>query len=240
MINIESERKVKKTFEIKPKEFLLTILKVVTATVIFVLAVLNYDTLTNIDIRSLVGGVTSIFAAGMIVLAVYFTKSVLFVIPASLIYISVGLAFETWQAIIINLLGIALEVAVTFFLGKFLGGAAVEKIIGKSKGGQKLLNLRRGSRLSLLFTVRFLPVFPIDFSSLFFGASGFRFLSYFSISLLGIMPRVILFTILGDGLYDYIPMKAIVLVAVCSLPVLVVIWSIRFLLKSRRNTQEKS
>jgi uncharacterized membrane protein YdjX (TVP38/TMEM64 family) len=229
---------VKKTFEIRHKDFFLTILKVVTATVIFVLAVTNYDTLTNIDIRSMVSGVANVFAAALIVLAVYFTKSVLFIIPASLIYISVGLAFETWQAIIINLFGIALEVTVTFFLGKFLGGSAVEKIIGKSKGGQKLLNLKQGRKLSFLFTVRFLPVFPIDFASLFFGASGFRYLTYLLISLLGIMPRVILFTILGDSLYDYIPMKTIVLIVVCCLPILVILWSIRFLLKSRKKIEE--
>ncbi|HZJ77304.1 MAG TPA: VTT domain-containing protein [Clostridia bacterium] len=225
-----------KKFFVGLKDFFPVLIKVVIATAIFVLAVVNYDKLTNINIRDLVSGTSNVFAAGLIVICVYFTKSVLFIIPASLVYISVGLAFETWQALIINLLGIALEVTVTFFLGKFLGGSAVEKIISKNKGGQKLLNLKPKSKLSFLLMVRALPVFPIDFASLFLGASGFEFLKYFSISLVGIMPRVVLFTILGDGIYDYIPMRLIVTIALCCIPVAVVYWCIKFIVKSRKNT----
>ena len=186
-------------------------LRITVAGAIFLLAILNYKQLTSIDIRALVSGTANIFAATGIVLAVYFVKSILFVIPASLIYISVGMAFKPWQALLINLAGIALEVTTTFLLGKFLGGDAVEKRLSGKKGAEKLLQMKPGGKWSVLFMVRVLPVFPIDFSSLFLGASGFSFLAYFFISLLGIMPRVALFTLLGDGIYDYIPTRLVLI-----------------------------
>ena len=43
-------------------------------------------------------------------LGVYFVKSVLFVIPASLIYVSIGMAFDWPTACLINMGGILLEV----------------------------------------------------------------------------------------------------------------------------------
>ena len=70
---------------------------------------------------------------------VYLVKSVLFILPASLIYISIGMAFPTPTACLISLIGIILEVTVTYFLGVFLGGDYVEKLLRKSKGGQKIL-----------------------------------------------------------------------------------------------------
>lgn len=48
------------------------------------------------------------------------------------------------------------------------------------------------------------------------------------------MPRVILFTILGDGIYDYIPMDKIVLVIVCCIPAVIVWWVIKFFRNKRK------
>ena len=140
-------------------------------------------------------------AAALLIIAV--VNSVLFIIPASMIYIYVGMAFPTASAIAINLAGIALEITVTYLLGWFLGGEYVEKRLTGSKAGDKVLALGDGKQLSALFLVRLLPVFPIDFVSLFLGATKLPYWKYALISLGGIMPRVILFTILGDGIYDY-------------------------------------
>ena len=76
-----------------------------------------------------------------------------------------------------------------------------------------------------------LPIFPIDLVSLFLGAVRMKFWHYLLISFGGIMPRVILFTLLGDGLYDYIPMQKLAMIAAILLPVALVIWVIRYAVK---------
>ena len=73
-----------------------------------------------------------------------------------------------------------------------------------------------------------------------------KFLPYFLISVGGILPRVILFTILGDGLYDYVPMDKIALVAAILLPAALIVWVVRYAIKAKKgkktdeeNTEEK-
>lgn len=204
------------------KNLILDILKIAVAAAIVVFTILNFDRLSNLDVRELVAGASSVLAAALTVLGVYLLKSAVMIIPASMIYISVGMAFDTAAALTINLLGILIEVTATYFLGKFLGKSTVEKIISDSKAGQRLLSVKDGNKNRALLAIRFLPVFPIDFSSLFLGAFDYKFLPYLLISMLGISPRVIVFTIVGDKIYDLIPMKYVLLAIIIIVPVAVV------------------
>ncbi len=201
------------------KDKILNIIKIVVAAAIFVTAVLNYKTLSELDIRLLVAGASSLAVAIMLILGVYVVKAVLLVLPASVIYISVGVALDTKTAVLVNVAGIAIEVFITYFLGKFLGKDTVEKKLRGTKGGDKLLSMKDKNKNLATFIIRFVPAFPIDFSSLFMGAFDFKFLPYFLCSVAGLAPRVIAFTILGDKIYDLIPMKYIVLIAICAIPV---------------------
>lgn len=221
----------------KTKNTLKALLRAAVAMIIFILAVINYDKLKNLDVRALVSASSSMFAAILTILGIYLVKSVLFIIPASLIYISVGMAFTPWQAILINLAGIIIEVVVTYFLGLFLGGDYVNKLLAKSKGGKKILELEISNRFSVLLGIRALPVFPVDFVSLFWGASKCKFVRYFFASVIGIMPRVILFTILGDGIYDYIPIHLLVKIIICAIPVGVVVYLVHHFIKMHHSNE---
>ena len=219
-------------------EGLLVSLRIAVAAILFGTALINFDRLTRLDVRGIVAAASGLTAAVAAVLGIYVLKSVLFVVPASIIYIYVGMAFETPAALLINLTGIIVEVTITFLLGKFLGGDYVEKKISGKKWSEKLASAKQKNKFSFLFFARLLPVFPIDFFSLFLGASGIRFLPYFLLSVAGIMPRVVLFTVLGDGIYDYIPMKLLVLAAVSSIPAILVIWLVSHFRKKNRAVAE--
>ena len=141
------------------KETVKNIIKIVFAVAIFVTAIVNYDYLSNLDVRVLIAGASSLLIAELIILGVYSVKAVLMVIPASLIYISVGMAFDTKRAVIVNLLGIAIEVTVTFFMGKFLGKDAVEKKIRNTKAGDKFFSMLDKNRNVAVFLMRFRLIF---------------------------------------------------------------------------------
>lgn len=215
----------------KLKSTLLALLRAAVAMVIFVVAVINYEKLKNIDVRSLVEASSTLIAAIATIWGIYLIKSVLFIIPASLIYISTGMAFDVVPACLVSLAGIIAEITVTYFLGLFLGGDYVNKLLAKSKGGQKILDMKINDNFPAFLLIRALPVFPIDFVSLFWGASKAKFPRYFLASVIGIMPRVILFTILGDGIYDYIPIHLIIKTVIFAIPVGVVIYLIHHFLK---------
>lgn len=222
----------------KTKSVLSAAIKAAVALAIFVTVLLNYDKLKNLDIRALVDSTSSTAAAVAIILGIYFVKSVLFIIPASLIYISVGTAFSPLQAVLINLAGIVVEITATYLLGIFLGGDYVNRLLSKSKGGKKILESNINNKFLVLLPVRFLPAFPIDFVSLFLGASKCRFPVYFAASVLGIMPRVILLTVLGDGIYNLIPTDLLIKIVLCVLPPAVIAWLIVKAVKKKKG--EKS
>ncbi|MDY5935184.1 MAG: VTT domain-containing protein [Oscillospiraceae bacterium] len=220
------------------KETVKNIIKIAVAAAIFVTAIVNYDFLSNLDIRTLIAGASSIFIAELIILGVYAVKAVMMVVPASLIYISVGMAFDPKRAVIVNLLGIALEVTVTYFLGKFLGKDAVEKKIRNTKAGDKFFTMLDKNRNAAIFLMRFIPAFPIDFSSLFMGAFDFKFFPYLIFSVLGIAPRVIAFTVIGEGIYELIPMKYIVLAVICAIPVVTAVLLIKKFVVKKKKSEE--
>lgn len=220
------------------KETVKNIIKIAVAAAIFVTAIVNYDFLSNLDIRTLIAGASSIFIAELIILGVYTVKAVMMVVPASLIYISVGMAFDPKRAVIVNLLGIALEVTVTYFLGKFLGKDAVEKKIRNTKAGDKFFTMLDKNRSAAIFLMRFIPAFPIDFSSLFMGAFDFKFFPYLIFSVLGIAPRVIAFTVIGEGIYELIPMKYIVLAVICAIPVVTAVLLIKKFVVKKKKSEE--
>ncbi len=123
----------------KTKDNSLVVLRVAVAIGIFILAIINYDSLRNIDVRAIVDNSTSeIFAIGAIWL-IYLIKSTFFIIPAMIVYVAVGMAFSPITAIFINFIGILLEVTATYILGVFLGGEQVNNMLGKNKAGKKLL-----------------------------------------------------------------------------------------------------
>ena len=203
---------------------------------IMALAILNYERLKNIDVRALVASTSSAVSAYLIVLFIYLIKGVLFIIPASLVYISVGMAFPVHIAIILNLLGIAVEVSASYIIGRFLGGDYVLNLLRKSKKGEKLIALKDKYNKSSIFTVRLFPVFPIDFASLFFGSLKYPFAKYLLISVAAIAPRVILFTALGDTAYDYIPMSLIIKLIIAAVAVAAVVIIIKWIASLRKNT----
>lgn len=223
----------------KKKEILKPAFKIAVAAAVFVAVLCNYNALTNLDMRALAATAPSLLAAVLTVLGVYVLKGLVFVIPASLFYISVGMAFEPLTAVLVNLAGILLEVTISYWFGRFLGGEYIRKLLQAKKGGQKILEMQeKRSGAASVFVMRLLPVFPIDFVSLFLGSSKYPFGKYLLLSVAGIAPRVVLFTLLGDTIYDYIPMKLIITLILIAVPVTAVGFFIRVLYRRKKSAKE--
>ena len=77
------------------KELVPLLLRLTLLVGIFVAVALNYDKLVNIDVRSIVDAVPSKVGAVAIAISIFGLKGFTFIIPAMLIYLSVGMAFDT-------------------------------------------------------------------------------------------------------------------------------------------------
>lgn len=227
--------------EFVKKELVPMLLRIGLLAAIFVAVALNYEKLVNLDVRELVAMAPGQFTAVALAVGIFGLKGMTFVIPAMLVYVSVGMAFDTGIAILISIAGIALEVTVTYWLGRALGGEYVTKLLKKVKGGDKILGMKDTSKFSTVFVVR-LVALPIDFSSLFFGSMKTPFFRYMLFSVLGIAPRVIAFTLLGDSVYEYIPMELIIKAVLVIVPIVAVVFIIRWVInrKKKAKTNEEA
>ena len=161
----------------KKKDIFLIILRCVIALTLFAVAIIYYDELSNIDVRALADVTDKLVVLIAMILAVYVIKALVFVVPASVVYVAVGA----------------------------------------------------------------IPAFPIDFVSLFYGASGCKYLKYAVLSVAGIAWRVILFTLLGDAIFKWIPLDKIILIAICCIPIGVVYYLIKkFRIEPKKAQENKT
>lgn len=208
------------------------------AMILFVTAIVNYDYLSNLDVEAILSSISNTGLIVAVVLLMYFVKGLIFVLPASVIYVAVGVILPSGLAVAINVTGIIIEVIVTYLLGRFLGGDYVRKFLSKKKAGQKILNTDFQNKKWLIFTTRLLPVFPIDFLSLFFGATNSSFPFYFILSVAGLSPRVILFTLIGDNLFKWIPMDKLIFIIICCIPTGVIIYLVKKLVIDKKKSKD--
>ena len=223
------------------KEVFLIVLRCVVALSLFTVAIVYYDELSNVDVKRLMSVTQSVPLMIAIVLAVYFVKALVFVVPASLVYVAVGAVLPPAVAVAVNLTGIFIEVSVTYWLGRFLGKEAVCKLLSRNAAGQKILQKDLQSKATVLLSIRAIPAFPIDFISLFYGASGCGYGKYAALSVLGLSWRVVLFTIIGDAVFEWIPMDKIILIVICLIP-LGVVWYLikKFVIEPKKKLKENS
>ena len=223
------------------KDIFLIVLRCVVALSLFTVAIVYYDELSNVDVKQLMSVTDSMPLMIAIVLAVYFVKALVFVVPASLVYVAVGAVLPPAVAVAVNLTGIFIEVSVTYLLGRFLGKDAVCRLLSRNAAGRKILQKDIQSKSSVLLSIRAIPAFPIDFISLFYGASGCGYVKYAALSVLGLSWRVILFTIIGDAVFEWIPMDKIILIVICLIPAGIVWYLIKkFVIEPKKQEKEES
>lgn len=219
----------------KKKDVFLILLRAAVALALFAVAIVHYDKLSHLDIRDLVSFTNSTAVMCAVILLVYVVKALVFVLPASVIYVAVGTLLPPALAVAVNLTGIFLEVSVTYLLGRFLGKDAVFRLLSRSEKGKKLLEKNPGNKAGVILGIRAVPAFPIDAISLFYGAAGVKYLRYAFLSFLGVSWRVVLFTLLGDAVFAWIPMDKIILAVIVCIPVGVCVYLIKkFVLDPRR------
>lgn len=209
-------------------------IRIIITVGIAALIIIKYDFLKNLDIAAILGSSSSVLIAAGSVFAVYLLKGITFVIPASVLYIAVGMALDTWQALAVNFIGVLLEFSVSYLLGIILGGQFVNRKLRGNKSAEKMLAVYdKYENLGLVITR--LAVFPIDLNSVFLGSMRTPFLKYIGLSLLGISPRIILYTVLGNKIYDYIPYKYLLPAVLALIIAGLITWTVLYAFKSVKN-----
>jgi uncharacterized membrane protein YdjX (TVP38/TMEM64 family) len=155
----------------------------------------NYFTVENIVSFT----PSSILLAGLVLTALFALKTLVVVMPMSVLYIVAGIALPTGWAFLVTVAGLTISASIGYAVGKFSGEGIVQKAVSKNKKAERLL-VSSGNLASLCFVARVSPL-PFELVSLFCGALNMPFVKYIIVSLLGLAPFMVPCVLVGNAIF---------------------------------------
>ena len=124
-------------------------------------------------------------------------------IPIPTICLISGIVFPSQWSFIINIVGISILLTIKFFWGKRFGPGAVGKLYSKNEAITSVLESKAGrGNPWLLFGLRLIPYAPLNMVSQIYGSMNCEYDKFMLISLLGFMPKLLSYTIIGQNVFN--------------------------------------
>lgn len=128
----------------------------------------------------------------------FLLKSVDFLIYSGLLYSISGIMFSFPAAVCVNLIGIVIMSVVPYFAGRSLGRPVLKRIQERYPKFQEVENFRSDSVFVLTFLLRCVGL-PYNIVGLYIGARECPFLPYLLGSVLGLAPKMVAYTVMGNS-----------------------------------------
>lgn len=142
----------------------------------------------------------NLLLAAFVLLCFFAVKSVLVFVPIMIPQILVGHLYPRDLAILINLLGLVVVMAVPYWIGKGRGTVKTDRLLAKYPKLQLILNAQDDNQMAFCFMLRACAVPPADIVTMYLGASGMPFLTNVIGGVLGCFPGMVLTTFLGANI----------------------------------------
>lgn len=142
------------------------------------------------------------FLAAPLLLLAYVLKSATIFFPLLALQMAAGYLFPIPSALVINLLGIWIILTVPYWIGRALGLRQVSKLTRKYPKFQAVLEIQQDHSFFLCFFLRAISCLPGDLVTMYLGATHTPFSHNLLGGTLGILPGMILATIMGVSIQD--------------------------------------
>lgn len=140
--------------------------------------------------------------AAAVMLVLFCVKGVSIFIYCGLLYAVGGVLFPFPAALLVNLFGSAFMVSLPFLIGRKAGNGTLERLIERTPKLKILKEIPNQNEGFAAFFTRIIGILPSDPVSMYFGASGMRYIPFLIGSLVGLLPMVVSFTIMGMSVQD--------------------------------------
>lgn len=137
-----------------------------------------------------------------IFLLLYAAKSVTMVFPLLFLQAAVGFVFPLPTALQLNIAGMLIDLTLPYVMGRRAGHKLVDKILGRYPKFEIFLEKQQDHAFFLCFFLRVLSCLPADVVTLYFGATGVPLWQNLAGGILGVLPGMVLATILGKNLQN--------------------------------------
>lgn len=129
-----------------------------------------------------------------------YTLSGLVAFPVTILIVATALTFGAVAAFVYSMAGCLASAAALFFLGHLLGRETIQRFAGERLARFNESLARQG--LYTIIALRLFPVGPYTVVNFMAGASEIRFRDYMLGTFIGMVPALVLVTVLGDRLGD--------------------------------------
>ncbi len=187
----------------QPKDLRYTALKIFVGIIwltIILFCVINRDKF-SVDEMLLYTPKNPVLAA-LVMLCLFALKSLSIVIFSGLLYAANGVLFPLPVALLVNILGTAVMVSIPYFIGKKGGESIVNQIVRKHKKIAMLRDFQNQNDFLFTLMLRLIIVLPSDVLSVYLGACGVRYFRYLLAGIIGMMPMIVTFPIIGMSAGD--------------------------------------
>jgi uncharacterized membrane protein YdjX (TVP38/TMEM64 family) len=192
---------------------IIQIVLIVIVTIIIIVLIPDFKNLTSDEISDYIP--KSIILASLLLLGLYCLKAITIVIPAVLLYIIAGVIFPPIPAIVVTLTCLIIELTIGYYVGRYLGQKRVMKLVDRNKHLNRIIRYIKNKSLTSCFVVSFVPGFPIDLTSMLFGASNTKYYQFLAGSLLGLTPAMIPIVLIGNYITDPLSKEFMIPFSIC-------------------------
>ncbi len=156
---------------------------------------------------------TWIFIGAMMLL--FAVKSVFPIYATSTVCFLTGIVLPIYFAIPVNIAGFVVLLTIRYFWGRRFGAGNAWKMISKAEIIKRLIEQDGKVNSLVLIALRLIPCMPINGISGIYGSLDFGYGKFILFSVIGFLPKLISFTIVGRNVYD--PLSAGFLVPIMLL-----------------------
>lgn len=142
------------------------------------------------------------FLAALFLILLYAFKSLTIFFPITVLNILGGFLFEPMHALIVNAVGVLVELTVPYWIGRASGVRFADTILTKYSKLQGVLEKGTDNRFFTAFFLRVIACLPGDAISMLFGARKMPFGICLVGSFLGTLPSMVVTTLLGTSITD--------------------------------------
>lgn len=132
----------------------------------------------------------------------FFLKSLIPIVPFSVMFVSAGMVFPAVIAVFISTFGVALLCSVKFFWGRRYGIGGVLRLFLCSRKVSGFMKLDDYGNKWILGFLCFIPIVPIGAVSRAYGTTRMSYGTFIRLSLPGIMPRIVLWSFVGVNIFE--------------------------------------
>ena len=133
------------------------------------------------------------------ILCIYALKS--FVpIPFPFIMIMAGVIFDSYLAVLINVVGFSITLSIVYWFGRRLDEGVVLHRLKKYENVSEMLKHAGKTKLGVLFLIRLIPSIPINMASQFYGGIKFPYVKFMVASVAGYFIKLWTYSVMGGNI----------------------------------------